>query len=101
MAVPTQYYLVLSAAVFCTGLFGILTRRNALMFLMSVELMLNAANINFVAFSLQWGNLTGQTFALFTMALAAAEVAVGIGIILVLYRNFGDVDVTDAAGMRW
>ncbi|MEF8906044.1 MAG: NADH-quinone oxidoreductase subunit NuoK [Haloarculaceae archaeon] len=101
MAVPTQYYLVLSAAVFCIGLFGILTRSNALMFLMSVELMLNAANINLVAFSFYWGNLTGQVFSLFTMALAAAEVAVGIGIILVLYRNFQDVDVTEATTMRW
>jgi len=101
MAVDVTYYLVLSAGLFCIGLAGILTRENALMFLMSVELMLNAANINFVAFSLQWGNLTGQTFALFTMALAAAEVAVGIGIILVLYRNFEDVDVTDATSMRW
>jgi NADH-quinone oxidoreductase subunit K len=101
MAVDVTYYLVLSAGLFCIGLAGILTRKNALMFLMSVELMLNAANINFVAFSLQWGNLTGQTFALFTMALAAAEVAIGIGIILVLYRNFDDVDVTDATSMRW
>jgi NADH-quinone oxidoreductase subunit K len=101
MAVPVEYYLVLSAAVFCIGLFGILTRRNALMFLMSVELMLNAASINLVAFSFQWGNLTGQVFALFTMALAAAEVAVGIGIILVLYRNFAGVDVTEATTMRW
>ena len=101
MAVATQYYLVLSAAVFCIGLFGILTRRNALMFLMSVELMLNAANINLVAFSFYWGNLTGQVFSLFTMALAAAEVAVGIGIILVLYRNFKDVDVTKATTLRW
>jgi NADH-quinone oxidoreductase subunit K len=100
MAVPTTYYMVLSAAVFCAGLFGILTRRNALMFLMSVELMLNAANVNFVAFAYHHGNLTGQTFALFTMALAAAEVAIGIGIILVLYRNFGDVDVTLANTMR-
>jgi NADH-quinone oxidoreductase subunit K len=100
MPVPTSYYLVLSAGVFCAGLFGILTRRNALMFLMSVELMLNAANINFVAFAYHYGNLTGQTFALFTMALAAAEVAVGIGIILVLYRNFGDVDVRLANTMR-
>jgi NADH-quinone oxidoreductase subunit K len=99
--VPAQWYLVLAAAVFCIGLFGILTRRNALLFLMSVELMLNAANINLVAFSLYWGNITGQTFSLFTMALAAAEVAVGIGIILVLYRNFGDVDVTKATTMRW
>jgi len=99
--VPAEYYLVLSAAVFCIGLVGILTRENALMFLMSVELMLNAANINLVAFSFQWGNLTGQVFTLFTMALAAAEVVVGIGIILVLYRNFDDIDVTDATTMRW
>ncbi|WP_311172832.1 NADH-quinone oxidoreductase subunit NuoK [Halobellus ordinarius] len=99
--VPPQYYLLLSAAIFCIGLFGILTRRNALLFLMSVELMLNAANINLVAFSFVWGNVTGQTFALFTMALAAAEVAIGIGIILVLYRNFDGVDVTEATTMRW
>lgn len=99
--IPPQYYLVLSAAVFCIGLFGILTRRNALIFLMSVELMLNAANINLVAFSVQNGNLTGQVFSLFTIAVAAAEVAVGIGIILVLYRNFNDVDVTTATTMRW
>ncbi|QCJ47906.1 MULTISPECIES: NADH-quinone oxidoreductase subunit NuoK [Haloprofundus] len=99
--VPPQYYLLLAGAVFCIGLFGILTRRNALLFLMSVELMLNAANINLVAFSVYWGNVTGQTLSLFTMALAAAEVAIGIGIILTLYRNFGDVDVTDAASMRW
>jgi len=101
MAIETQYYLLLSAAVFCIGVYGILTRRNALIFLMSVELMLNAANINLVAFSFHHGNLTGQVFSLFTMAIAAAEVAVGIGIILVLYRNFEDVDVTKAATMRW
>ncbi len=99
--VPVEYYLLLSSAVFCIGLYGVLTRRNALYFLMSVELMLNAANINLIAFSFMWGNLTGQVFALFTIALAAAEVAVGIGIILVLYRNFGDIDVMDAATMRW
>jgi NADH:ubiquinone oxidoreductase subunit 11 or 4L (chain K) len=99
--VPVEYYLLLSSAVFCIGLYGVLTRRNALYFLMSVELMLNAANINLIAFSLMWGNLTGQMFALFTIALAAAEVAVGIGIVLVLYRNFGDIDVMDAATMRW
>ncbi|MFB6094540.1 MAG: NADH-quinone oxidoreductase subunit NuoK [Halanaeroarchaeum sp.] len=101
MAVPVQYYLLLSAAMFAIGLFGILTRENALLFLMSVEILLNAANINLVAFSHQWGNLTGQTFSLFTMALAAAEVAVGIGIILVLYRNFSDVDVTTPTTLRW
>ncbi|MFQ3320825.1 MAG: NADH-quinone oxidoreductase subunit K [Natronomonas sp.] len=100
-SVPAEYYLVLSAAVFCTGLFGILTRENALMFLMSVELMLNAANINLVAFAFFWQNVTGQVFALFTMALAAAEVAIGIGIILVVYRNFEGVDVTEATTLKW
>jgi NADH-quinone oxidoreductase subunit K len=101
VTVSLDLYLLLSAAVFCVGLFGILVRQNALLFLMSVELMLNAANINLVAFSLQHGNLTGQVFALFVLALAAAEVAVGIGIILVLNRNFEDIDVTEAATMRW
>ncbi|MFB6252884.1 MAG: NADH-quinone oxidoreductase subunit NuoK [Halobellus sp.] len=99
--VPPEYYLLLSAAIFCIGLFGILTRRNALLILMSVELMMNAANINLVAFSYVWGNVTGQTLGLFVMALAAAEVAIGIGIILVLYRNFDGVDVTEATTMRW
>jgi len=99
--VPLEYYLVLSSAIFCIGLYGILTRRNALYFLMSVELMMNAAILNLVAFSIHWGNLTGQTFALFAIALAAAEVAVGIGIILALNRNFGDIDVMEAATMRW
>lgn len=101
MAVPPEAYLVLSAAVFCIGFFGVLTRRNALMFLISVELMLNAANINLVAFSYYWQELTGQTFALFVMALAAAEVTIGIGIILVVRRNFDDIDVTKPAVMRW
>ena len=101
MTVGIEYYVLLSAALFCIGLFGVLTRRNALMFLMSVELMLNAANINLIAFAFYHGNLSGQVFALFTMALAAAEVAVGLGIILVLYRNFRDVDVTVPSAMRW
>ena len=99
--IETQWYLLLSAAVFSIGLFGILVRDNALLYLMSVELMLNAANINLVAFSLQHGNLTGQVFALFGMALAAAEVAIGLGIILVLYRNFETIDVTVPTTMRW
>ena len=96
-----EHYVVLSMALFCIGLFGVLTRRNALMFLMSVELMLNAANINLIAFAFYHGNLPGQVCALFTMALAAAEVAIGLGIILVLYRNFRDVDVTVPTTMRW
>jgi NADH-quinone oxidoreductase subunit K len=99
--VPLEWYLFLAAGVFCVGLFGVLTRNDALYFLMSVELMMNAANINFVAFALYYGDLTGQVFALFVIALAAAEVAIGIGIILVLYRNFGDIDVTVPTEMRW
>jgi NADH-quinone oxidoreductase subunit K len=99
--VPPEWYLLLAAGVFCVGLFGVLTRNDALYFLMSVELMMNAANINFVAFALYYGDLTGQVFALFVIALAAAEVAIGIGIILVLYRNFGDIDVTVPTEMRW
>jgi len=99
--VPVEWYLLLATAIFCIGLFGVLTRRDALYFLMSVELMMNAANINFVAFALYYGDLTGQVFALFVIALAAAEVAIGIGIILVLYRNFGVTDVTVPTEMRW
>lgn len=99
--VPISYYVLLSAAIFSIGLFGVLTRRNALMFLISIELMLNAANLNFVAFSTLHGNLTGQVFSLFVLALAAAEVAVGIGIILVLHRNFSSIDVTKAVTLRW
>ena len=101
MTVPLEGYLLLSAGMFCLGVFGVLVRRNALLFLMSVELMLNAANINLVAFGLVHENLTGQVFALFVIALAAAEVAVGIGIILGLNRNFESIDVTEAVTMRW
>ncbi len=101
MSVPIEAYVMLSMALFSIGLFGILTRRNALLFLMSVELMVNAAAINLIAFAFYHGNLTGQLFTLFAMAVAAAEVAVGLGIILVLYRNFNDVDVTVPTTMRW
>jgi NADH-quinone oxidoreductase subunit K len=100
VTVPLEGYLLLSAGMFCIGVFGVLVRRNALLFLMSVELMLNAANINLVAFGLVHENLTGQVFALFVIALAAAEVAVGIGIILGLNRNFETIDVTGAVTMR-
>ncbi len=101
MTVPVEFYLLLSAGMFCIGLFGVLTRRNAIMFLVSVELMLNAANINLIAFAFFYGNVTGQVFALFTIGLAAAEVAIGIGIILVLVRNYGDLDVENPTTMRW
>lgn len=101
MSVPVEFYLIVSAAVFCAGLFGVLTRRNALMYLISVELMLNAANINLVAFALHYGDPSGQLFALFAIGLAAAEVAVGIGIILVMYRQFDSLDVALPTEARW
>ncbi|MDY6775083.1 MAG: NADH-quinone oxidoreductase subunit NuoK [Halobacteria archaeon] len=99
--VPSSYYIVLSAAVFCIGVYGVLTRTNAIVILMSVELMLNAGNLNLVAFSAQVGNLQGQVFSLFVMALAAAEVAVGLGIFITMYREFGTVEVTKPSFMRW
>ncbi len=101
MTVSLELYLLLSAGVFAIGAFGVLVRRNALMFLMSVELMLNAVNINLVAFAYFYGDLTGQVFALFIIALAAAEVAIGISIILAMSRNFDSIDVTEAITMRW
>ena len=99
--ITATHYLVLGAAMLAIGTIGVLARRNIVVILMAIELILNAVNINLIAFAFYHGNLTGQVFALFTMALAAAEVAVGLGIILVLYRNFQDVDVTVPTAMRW
>lgn len=99
--VPTSYYVLLSAAVFAIGIYGVLSRTNAIVILMSVELMLNAANINLVAFSAQLGNIQGQVFTLFTLAIAASEVAIGLGIFISMYREFGEVDVTKPSIMRW
>lgn len=99
--VPASYYVALSAALFAIGAYGVLTRENAIVILMSVELMLNAANVNFVAFSAFFGDVTGQVFTLFSLAVAAAEVAVGLGIFIVLYRDFDSVSVTKPSVMRW
>ncbi|TAJ22523.1 MAG: NADH-quinone oxidoreductase subunit NuoK, partial [Nitrospirae bacterium] len=87
MAVPLSYYVILSAIVFVTGLVGVLIRRNIIIILLSVELMLNATNINFVAFSQYFQNVAGQVFVFFTLTVAAAEVAVGLAIIIALYRS--------------
>lgn len=99
--VAPEAYLLVSAGLFAIGLFGVLVRRNALHIVLSVELMLNAANVNLVGFAVVHGNLTGQTFALFVIALAAAEVAVGIGVVLSLRRTAGSIDVGDAVSLRW
>lgn len=83
----TTHYLVLSAIIFSIGVLGVLTRRNAIIVFMSVELMLNASNLAFVAFASQNGNLYGQTIAFFVMVVAAAEVVVGLAIIMTIYRT--------------
>ena len=90
-------FLILSAFLFCTGIYGVLARKNAVLVLMSIELMLNAVNINLVAFSAFRENVAGQVFALFVITVAAAEVGVGLAIVLLIYRNerTSDLDEVD------
>ena len=90
-------FLILAAILFCTGVYGVLARRNGVMVLMSIELILNAVNINLVAFGAFWGTVSGQVFALFIIAVAAAEVGVGLGIVLMIYRNRATIDLETAS----
>ena len=92
--------ILLSAVLFTIGAVGVLTRRNALMIFMSVDLMLNAANLAFVAFAQQWGNLDGQLFVFFVMAVAAAEVAVGLALIVAIFRTKHSTDVDELSQLR-
>jgi NADH:ubiquinone oxidoreductase subunit K len=96
-------YLVLSAVFFCIGIYGVIVRRNAIMILMAIELMLNAANINFVAFAryVDHVGLTGHVFAIFVIAIEAAEIAVGLAIILAAYRYIKSIKVEDINLMKW
>jgi NADH-quinone oxidoreductase subunit K len=101
MSIGLPHYLVVAAILFALGLFCVLTRKNAVGILMGVELVLNAANLNFVAFNhFQGGLLTGQIFAAFAIVLAAAEAAVGLAIILGIYQNMKSIDVTEADTLR-
>lgn len=95
-------YLTLAAVLFCIGLYGVLTKRNAIIVLLSIELMLNAVNLNLIAFSKYGVNpsLTGQIFSLFTISVAAAEAAVGIAVLIVLYRGRATVNVDEFDEMR-
>ena len=95
------HFLVLSAALFMIGIIGVMTRRNIIIVLMSMELMLNAVNINLIAFSRQLGDVTGQVFAVFVICVAAAEAAVGLGIILAFYRNRETINIDEMNLMRW
>jgi NADH-quinone oxidoreductase subunit K len=91
--VPLHYYLLVSALLFAIGVTGVLVRRNAIVIFMSIELMLNAANLSFVAFSRELQDLSGQIFVFFVMVVAAAEVTVGLAIIVTLYRNWKTIHV--------
>jgi len=93
--IPLSWYIILSAVLFTIGVVGVLTRRNIFIILMSIELMLNAANINLVAFSHYLQNLTGQVFTMFVITVAAAEAAVALAIIILLVRNRGTVYVDE------
>jgi NADH-quinone oxidoreductase subunit K len=85
--IPAEWYLLLSLVLFSVGVVGVLVRRNVIIMLMSIELILNAVNINLMAFSRLWGDVNGQVFAIFIITDAAAEAAVGLGIILAFFRN--------------
>jgi NADH:ubiquinone oxidoreductase subunit K len=93
-------FLLLSAVLFCMGVYGVLARRNGVLVLMSIELMLNAVNINLVAFGAFRDSVVGQVFALFVIAIAAAEVGVGLAIVLLIFRNRADIDIDELDSMR-
>ncbi len=98
--VPLSWYLLLAAILFGIGLVGVLTKRNALVVMMSVELMLNAANLTFLAFSRQQGNVGGHAIAFFVIAVAAAEAAVGLAIVIAVHRSRGAVNVDEVSELR-
>ena len=100
MITPT-HYMLLSAALFMIGVIGVMVRRNIIIIFMSIELILNAVNINLVAFSHQLQSVVGQVFAIFVIAVAAAEAAVGLGIILAFYRNKETVNIDETNLMKW
>jgi NADH-quinone oxidoreductase subunit K len=104
MQVPLSWYLIVAAALFCIGLYGVLSRRNAIGILMGVELMLNAVNVNLIAF---WryveaakATMAGQVFAIIVITVAAAEAAVGLALIIAIYRNRRTVDVTEVDQLK-
>ena len=101
MTVPITHYMILSGLVFLIGVVGVLIRRNIIIILLSIELMLNATNINFVAFSSYLGNVAGQVFVFFALTVAAAEVAVGLAIIIALYRPHSSINVDDFQLLKW
>ncbi len=98
--VPTANYLLLAAVLFCIGMLGVLVRRNALVVFMCIELMLNAANLTFLAFARELGDLTGHISAFFIIAVAAAEASVGLAIVIAVFRSRGSVNIDDIQAMK-
>ncbi len=99
--VTLQHYLVLSAILFSLGIMGVMFRRNLIVILMSLELMLNAVNLTFIAFARYLDSVEGQIFVLFIMVVAAAEVAVGLAVAVAIFRESGSIDVNDVKLMKW
>lgn len=101
MKIPVEYYLWLSLALFCIGVMGVLYRKNAIIIFMCIELMLNAVNVLLVAFSTYLNDADGQVFVFFIMAVAAAEVAVGLAILVMMYRNTRTTDINILNRLKW
>src|SRR5437868_4159475 len=99
--VRLPFLLIFAAVLFSAGVYGVLARRNAVLVLMSIELMLNAVNVNLVAFSAYLHQLTGQVFALFVITVAAAEIGIGLAIVILIYRNRESVDVDKIDLLKW
>ena len=95
------YYLGVSTIVFTLGMIGVLVRRNIMIILMSLELMLNAVNLNLLAFSRMWGGVTGQVFAVFVIVVTAAEAAVGLAIVIAVYRHRETINIDDINLLKW
>jgi len=100
-SVPLNHYILLCSLIFSIGVMGVLLRRNAIIIFMSIELMLNSVNLLLTAFSVYHGDASGQVFVFFVMALAAAEVAVGLAIIVMIYRNTNSVDTNVLNRLKW
>ena len=100
-SIPTEWYLILGTGLFTIGVIGVLTRRNVLVILMSIELILNAVNINLVAFARYYQAVDGQVFAIFVVTDAAAEAAVGLGLIIALFRNKETVNADEIDLLKW
>jgi NADH-quinone oxidoreductase subunit K len=98
--VPLSYYTILAAILFSIGVAGVLMRRNAIILFMSIEVMLNAVNLTFVAFARELSSLDGQVFVFFVMTVAAAEVAIGLALIVAVFRTLGSTDVDDVSRLK-